>query len=53
LVIEEKLNRILANQKILLRSLQFDPNLKAKGITAAINATKKVLNRKVEQPCQN
>jgi len=51
LVNEDKLNRILANQKILLRSLQFDPNVKAKGVTAAIKATKKSIHLKGDKIC--
>jgi hypothetical protein len=44
-IIKEMLTRVLANQKILLKSLQFDPNLTSRGVEAAIKETKKVIRR--------
>jgi hypothetical protein len=49
-IIKEMLRRVLSNQKILMKSLQFDPNLSSRGIEGAIKETKKVLRRSLLCP---
>jgi len=49
-IIKEMLRRVLSNQKIIMKSIQFDPNLSSRGVENAIKETKKVLRRSILCP---